>query len=114
MDCRVDRRYIGPAGHHIARAASYLEAALKLERRGEIALLDVFIDRLRLTIEPVTAEHARIAVVANRLFGKGRHPAELNFGDCLVYALAKDTGEPLLFKGDDFGQTDIRAAVPVS
>jgi ribonuclease VapC len=61
-------------------------------------------------IEPVTVEHGRIARQAFLKFGRGRHPAKLNFGDCFAYALAKATGEPLLFKGDDFAQTDVTAA----
>ena len=60
-------------------------------------------------IEPVTEEQVRIARQAYLDFGRGNHPAQLNFGDCFAYALAKATGEPLLFKGDDFAQTDIRA-----
>jgi ribonuclease VapC len=60
----------------------------------------------------VRAEHAAIAYDAYRLYGKGRHPAGLNFGDVFDYALAKATGEPLLFKGQDFAKTDI-PAVPV-
>ena len=59
----------------------------------------------------VTAETARLARDAYAAFGKGNHPARLNFGDCFAYALAKQTGEPLLFKGDDFSQTDIVSAI---
>ena len=63
---------------------------------------------MRITIEAVTAEHAQIARAAYRDFGRGSgHPAGLNFGDCFAYALAKATGEPLLFKGNDFAQTDL-------
>jgi len=63
------------------------------------------------SIEPVTEEQARIAREAYRDFGKGsRHPAQLNFGDCFAYGLAKVTGEPLLFKGNDFSRTDIAPA----
>lgn len=63
-------------------------------------------------IEPFTAEHATIARQAHRDYGRGSgHPARLNFGDCFAYALAKATGEPLLYKGDDFGHTDIRSAL---
>ncbi len=62
-------------------------------------------------IEPVTADQAELAVAAWRRFGKGRHAASLNLGDCFSYALAEALGEPLLFKGDDFAQTDVRAAV---
>jgi ribonuclease VapC len=61
----------------------------------------------RYSIESVSVDHADIAREAWRRFGKGRHSANLNFGDCFSYALAKGTGEPLLFKGDDFTLTDI-------
>lgn len=74
------------------------------------------LDDLLRTIEPeveaFTAEHAAIARQAHHNFGRGSgHPARLNLGDCFSYALAKATGEPLLFKGDDFGHTDIRSAL---
>ncbi|MEX6506024.1 type II toxin-antitoxin system VapC family toxin [Jiella sp. M17.18] len=59
----------------------------------------------------MTDDHVELAVDAFRRFGKGRHEAALNFGDCFAYALAKAAGEPLLFKGDDFSRTDIRQAV---
>ena len=72
--------------------------------------LDEVVAKAGLVVEPVTAEQANIARNAYRDFGKGSgHPAGLNFGDCFAYALAKVTGEPLLFKGGDFGFTDIRA-----
>jgi ribonuclease VapC len=67
----------------------------------------------RIGIEPVTEAQARIARQAYLDFGRGNHPAGLNFGDCFAYALAKTTGEPLLFKGDDLGQTDVRAYRPL-
>ena len=73
--------------------------------------LDALVANFRLRIEPVTEEQVRIARQAYVDFGRGNHPAGLNFGDCFAYALAKTAGEPLLFKGDDFGHTDIRAAV---
>ena len=60
---------------------------------------------------PFTAEHARHARVGRRLYGRNNHPARLNFGDCLVYGVAKAEREPLLFKGDDFSQTDIEPAL---
>jgi ribonuclease VapC len=74
------------------------------------------LDDLLRTIDPeveaFTAEHAAIARQAHRNFGRGSgHPARLNLGDCFTYALAKATGEPLLYKGDDFGHTDIRSAL---
>jgi ribonuclease VapC len=65
-----------------------------------------------IVIEPVTEEQAHIARQAYRDYGRGSgHPARLNFGDCFAYALARATGEPLLFKGDDFRHTDIASAV---
>ncbi len=74
-------------------------------------LLDTLLAELNLEISPVEPELTTIARAANRRFGKGNHPAKLNFGDCFAYALAKQTGEPLLFKGDDFARTDIVSAV---
>lgn len=71
--------------------------------------LDLLIANSSLSIEPVTAEQAELAREAWRRYGKGRHSAGLNFGDCFSYALAKFTGEPLLFKGDDFLHTDVTA-----
>ncbi|MGB6192982.1 MAG: type II toxin-antitoxin system VapC family toxin [Terracidiphilus sp.] len=96
-------------------AANYLEAALVLDRRDNPAagavLDDVILD-LNITIEPVTAEQARIARQAWRDYGRGSgHPANLNFGDCFSYALARTTREPILFKGTDFAQTDLRSAL---
>ena len=66
--------------------------------------------RASIVVEPVTVEHRELARQAFLDFGKGRHKAGLNFGDCFSYALAKATGEPLLFKGNDFSLTDIKAA----
>lgn len=84
-----------------------------LGRTGEAGLdqLQALLETLRLETVPLSADHAGLAIDAFRRFGKGRHPAGLNFGDCFSYALAKATGEPLLFKGDDFSQTDIKRAV---
>ena len=76
------------------------------------ARLDELLQRSDVEIIDVTAEQAYIARAAYRDFGKGSgHPARLNFGDCFSYALAKVTGEPLLFKGDDFGHTDLTSAI---
>lgn len=87
--------------------ASYVEAGLKLTRLGRnaIDLLDLALINLALTPVEVTLDQAREAIRARARYG-GR-PASLNFGDCLVYGLAKTTGEPLLFKGDDFARTDV-------
>jgi ribonuclease VapC len=94
----------------LVSAATVLEAGIVLEaRRGESAgrEFDLFVLRANLQIVPVDAEQANLARSAWRKYGQGRHPAALNFGDCLSYALAKATGEPLLAKGADFGLTDI-------
>lgn len=71
--------------------------------------LDLFLLRLDVEIAPVTPTQALIARRAFRRFGKGIHPASLNYGDCFAYALARETGEPLLYKGSDFSKTDIPA-----
>ena len=92
-------------------AANFVETALVIDgSRDPIASrrFDDLVKEAQIFIEPVTEAHARIARDAYRDFGKGSgHPAKLNFGDCFAYALAKTTGEPLLFKGDDFIHTDI-------
>jgi ribonuclease VapC len=72
---------------------------------------DSFFRTSRISIEPVTEEQALLARQAYSDYGKGRHPAGLNFGECFAYALAKSTGEPLLFKGDEFRQCDIQSAL---
>lgn len=72
---------------------------------------DEFLRRAGIVVEPFTVEQAHVARQAFRDYGKGRHPAALNFGDCFAYALAKTTGEPLLFKGKDFKKTDIISVV---
>jgi ribonuclease VapC len=94
-------------------SVSFYEAAtLLFVRRGEAAVaeFDLWIEAADIEIAPFTAEHARIARRAYAVFGKGRHQASLNFGDCASYALAAASDEPLLFKGNDFSQTDIRSA----
>lgn len=71
---------------------------------------EAFFRRAGISIEPLTLEHGELARQAFLDFGKGRHKAGLNFGDCFSYALAKASGEPLLFKGNDFIQTDVEIA----
>ena len=91
-------------------AATVVEAGLLIEARYGAAggrELDLLIAKAGLSTEAVTAQQADVARDAWRRYGKGRHSAGLNFGDCFSYALAKVTGEPLLFKGDDFIDTDI-------
>ncbi len=93
---------------------SFVEASMVLDARHGAEgrdRLDRMIRESRMEIAPVDLEQAQIAREAFRDFGKGRHAARLNFGDCFAYALARQRGEPLLFKGDDFARTDIRAAV---
>ncbi len=96
-------------------AGSYLELGVVLDGRRNPALsrrLDDLLVEAGIIIEPVTERQAKIAREAYRDFGKGSgHPAQLNFGDCLAYALAKDKAEPLLFKGADFAHTDVRRAI---
>lgn len=105
---------IAGAARRLIGAPSMLETSMvMLARTGEDGIEDLRNLSLRGALEtvPFTAEHLELAVNAFRQFGKGRHPAALNFGDCCAYALAKATGEPLLFKGDDFSRTDIRRAL---
>ena len=97
-------------GTRLISAASILEAAEVIESRygpDGGRELDLLVAKAGLSVEPVTAQQAEIAREAWRRFGKDRHPASLNFGDCFSYALARVTGEPLLFKGTDFTQTDV-------
>jgi len=95
-------------------AASYVELSIVLDNRtvsSVVLEIDRFLERFNIVIEPLTARQALIAREAYRYFGKGSgHRAGLNFGDCFSYALARDKREPLLFKGDDFGFTDLRSA----
>ena len=98
----------------IISASSFFEAAIVCEEWAKPAdpkEFDLMLAALRLEIVPATQPQMEIARRAHRRFGKGRgKPAVLNFGDCFVYALAKELGAPVLFKGDDFAQTDIEAA----
>ncbi len=98
-------------------AANWLETAVVIDAsRDPVASrrFDELAQTAELRVEPVTGDQARIARDAYRDFGKGSgHKAGLNFGDCFAYALAKASGEDLLFKGDDFGHTDITSALEV-
>ncbi len=106
---------IESAGVRRLSAASYVEVGAVIDRAGD-AIASRRVEELLgvsgIEIEAVSAAQARIAREAYRDFGKGSgHPAGLNFGDCFSYALAKATGEPLLFKGEDFRHTDITPAI---
>ncbi|MBI3513507.1 MAG: type II toxin-antitoxin system VapC family toxin [Proteobacteria bacterium] len=96
-------------------AVSFVETAVVIDgSRSPIAsrALDDLIRESEIAIEPVTEAQARLAREAYRDYGRGSgHPARLNFGDCFAYALARAAGEPLLFKGDDFGKTDVKSAL---
>jgi ribonuclease VapC len=94
--------------------ANYVELAMVVESQlgpEGMQQAQAFFRRAAIAIEPVTIGHGELARQAFLDFGKGRHKAGLNFGDCFSYALAKATGEPLLFKGSDFGHTDIEAVL---
>jgi ribonuclease VapC len=95
-------------------AANYVETAAVIDSAGDPVAsrrFDELLNAAGVAVVAVTENQARTARQAYRDFGKGSgHRAKLNFGDCFAYALAKETGEPLLFKGDDFGHTDIQRA----
>ena len=104
---------IAADGRRLISAGTLLEAGILVEaRRGEVAgrELDLFLHRAGVVCVAVDERQATIARAAWRAFGKGRHPAGLNYGDCFSYALARASGEPLLYKGDDFAHTDIPSA----
>jgi ribonuclease VapC len=102
------------ADTRLISAASYVECVAVVARRRPKAAAAATVERtfrdLELVIVEVTVEQARIAAQALEDYGRTRHPAGLNYGDSFAYALAKATGEPLLFKGDDFSRTDVVAA----
>lgn len=94
---------------------SVVEAGIVLEKSfGPTGSreLERVVTGLRLILQPVTIEQGRTALLAHWRYGRGLHRAALNFGDCFTYALAKRTNEPLLFKGNDFGRTDLRFVIP--
>ncbi len=94
-------------------AANFLELSIVVDagrKSGVSRRMDDLLRDASIAIEPVTEAQARVAREAYRDYGKGSgHPAQLNFGDCFAYALARDLREPLLYKGSDFAQTDVRS-----
>jgi len=103
------------ADSSLMSVASFVETSIVIESRyGAEGLrdLDLLVERAGLELVPVDVEQARAARAAYSRFGKGRHPAALNFGDCFSYALARVLGEPLLFKGGDFSHTDLQPFRP--
>lgn len=104
---------IAMSGRCRMSVANLLEASIALKRRSGATAgprLDAYVEEAGIVLEPVTVEQFQAARQAWRRFGKGNHPAGLNFGDCFAYALAEVTGEPLLFKGSDFALTDVHTA----
>lgn len=113
-DAEIYARALAQADSCRMSAASFVETAIVVDAQTKdkgSRQFDSFLRRAGIGIEPVSEEQAHIARQAYADFGKGRHPAALNFGDCFSYALAKATGEPLLFKGKDFKKTDIASAL---
>ena len=93
---------------------NWYEAAVNAKSHGtqEVKALQSLIQRIGIQIIPIDEAQMKLAYAAWGKYGKGRHRARLNMGDCFAYALAKQTGEPLLYKGNDFVQTDIASALP--
>jgi ribonuclease VapC len=111
---RVFNEAIEQADDCLISTASFVEASIVIDnQRGYDGLrdFDLFIVSAGIELVPVDADQAHIARQAYRQYGKGRHRAALNFGDCFSYALAKATGLPLLFMGNDFAETDLLAAL---
>ena len=115
QEAEADRlaRAIAAASERMLSAANLVETGIVMQvRRGDEAArdLDLLLAKLKIEIIPVSEKQANFARKAFQHYGRGRHPAKLNFGDCFAYALAKDSSAPLLFKGNDFSQTDIMIA----
>jgi ribonuclease VapC len=94
--------------------SNWLEAIMVVDRRGNtlaISRFEDFMQRAAIELMPVSVTQGTFARRAWRTYGRGVHPAKLNYGDCFAYALAKETREPLLFKGNDFAQTDVEPAL---
>lgn len=111
VEASVIAEQISKDTKRLLSAGTALEVMIVIEaRKGEAGgrELDLLLHRAKVDVVPFDSEQAEIARSAWRHYGKGNHPAGLNFGDCFAYALAKISGEPLLFKGNDFNQTDIQ------
>ncbi|MGB6690588.1 MAG: type II toxin-antitoxin system VapC family toxin [Terracidiphilus sp.] len=108
-------RTLDSANNTSISASSYVEMSIVVDRWRNPNLsreFDELLERFNISVEPFTLEQARIARQAYRDYGRGSgHPANLNFGDCFSYALARAKREPILYKGDDFVHTDLRPAV---
>jgi ribonuclease VapC len=109
-------RAVADESRKLISAFNALETGIVVEaRKGEAGgrELDLLLHRAQIEIVAMNADQAELARTAWRKYGKGNHPAGLNIGDCCAYALAKYSGQPLLFKGNDFSQTDIRSAIAI-
>ena len=109
-------RAVADDSRKLISAFNVLETGIVVEaRKGESGgrEFDLLLHRAQIEIVAMNADQAELARAAWRKYGKGNHPASLNIGDCCAYALAKHSEEPLLFKGDDFSKTDIRAAITI-
>jgi ribonuclease VapC len=114
-DYRKLLQLIEGAKSRVISASTLLEAGIVLDQSAAPSAeyrdrLGEFLKNLKIRVIAFSEDHAQMAREAYRRYGKGRHPAALNFGDCMSYALAKSLDEPLLFKGTDFRLTDVRAA----
>jgi ribonuclease VapC len=103
----IKARQAGVGAPTLVECTIVISSRLSLDARGKLAR---FLDELNITVMPFTEVHYGTAIGAWLKYGKGRHPASLNFGDCITYAIAKVSGLPLLFLGDDFSKTDITTA----
>ena len=113
-DAAHEARAIATSETRRMPSVTWFEAAMRVDAGGDayaVRRVDDFPKEFRIETVPFTADHAREARRARLLYGEPHHPAQRNFGDCPVYGVAKCEGEPLLFKGNDFSQTDIEPAL---
>jgi len=110
-EAEIFSRALTRAAVKLISPINWHEAAVNMERSDDFERFEIFLKRAAIVITPIDETQARLAHHAWRRFGKGRHAARLNMGDCFAYALSKVTGEPLLYKGADFSRTDVAAAV---
>jgi ribonuclease VapC len=103
----IKARQAGVGAPTLVECTIVISSRLSLDARGKLAR---FLEELNITVMPFTEVHYGTAIGAWLKYGKGRHPASLNFGDCIAYAIAKVSGLPLLFVGNDFSKTDITTA----
>ena len=110
-DAKIYADAIAAAKHRVMAAPTYLELCMVFcGRRNDesLEMVEQFVQKAAISIRPFGPEAAAVAAQAFLRFGKGRgHPAQLNFGDCMSYAMSKTEAMPLLFKGEDFGHTDV-------